>query len=134
MIQDRFEAHFDAEGFGLWALEKRSDGEFIGFTGLQRLAFACPIKDQIEIGWRLAHHAWGQGFAREAAQAALNFAWRQLQVTEVFAMTILANTPSRGLMRRLGMFRRPEFNFDHPRIPRGSLTRPQIVYSITNPG
>jgi RimJ/RimL family protein N-acetyltransferase len=110
MIYDRFEAHFEAEGFGLWALERKSDCRFIGFTGLQRVAFPCPIEGGGEIGWRLARDSWGQGLAREAAQAALRFAWERLLLPRLFAMTITANQPSWGLMERLGMARRPELD------------------------
>jgi RimJ/RimL family protein N-acetyltransferase len=133
MICDRFEAHFEAEGFGLWALERKWDCRFIGFTGLQRVAFPCPIGGEVEIGWRLAREFWGQGFAREAAKAALGFAWGRLRLPRVFAMTISANRPSWGLMERLGMTRRPELDFDHPRIPEGHPTRPQVVYAIDCP-
>jgi RimJ/RimL family protein N-acetyltransferase len=40
---DRMEAEFGARGFELWALERRDDGEFIGFTGLHHVHFQAPF-------------------------------------------------------------------------------------------
>ncbi len=55
------------EGTGLLAIERRSDGVFLGMCGLHCLTDWYP--DDIEIGWRLARAHWGQGYATEAATA-----------------------------------------------------------------
>src|SRR5215472_13576196 len=61
---DRIEQLFDRHGFGLWALEVTGTGQFIGFTGLHPVADGLPdASGGFEIGWRLAHHAWHQGYA-----------------------------------------------------------------------
>lgn len=131
VIKERFEAHFDQHDFGLWALERRCDGCFLGFAGLSRIGFACPIEGKVEIGWRLARHAWGQGYAFEAASAAMDYGFRQLDLTQIVAMTVIGNSRSRRLMDKLGMVRTPELDFEHPRVPEGHPVRPQIVYSRT---
>lgn len=133
MIDDRLEAHFDEHGFGMWALERKADRAFLGFAGFLKVTFASPIEGEVEIGWRLARHAWGQGYALEAARAALDYGWRELKLDRIMAMTIQANMRSWGLMHRLGMHRRLDLDFDHPRVPEGNPTRPQIVYSIDRP-
>lgn len=133
MIDGRFENHFDRYGFGLWAVERLSDGRFLGFTGLVHVAFACPIENEVEIGWRLARHAWGQGYALEAASAAITFGFDRLSLGQIVAMTINANARSQRLMGKLGMTRAPELDFDHPRVFEGSPARPQIVYLRRNP-
>jgi len=125
----RIEAHFDARGFGLWALERRSDGRFLGFTGLLTVEFDSPIQGEVEIGWRMAREHWGQGYAKEAAGAALNFGFDRLGLNRIVSMTVKANTRSWGLMERLGMKRAPELDFDHPRLPKGHPLRPHIVYA-----
>ena len=117
-------------GHVFWALERKAEGDFIGFCGI--LPPRAPIFEH-EIGWRMAHHAWGQGFAREAAQASLAWAWANLPVPAIMAITNLANTRSWGLMERLGMTRCLHEDFDHPEVPEGDPLRPHILYRIHRP-
>src|SRR5205823_4821562 len=51
-------AHFEVNGFGLWAVEDVGGAPFIGFVGLQRVPFEAHFTPAIEIGWRLARSAW----------------------------------------------------------------------------
>ena len=55
-------------GFGLWAVERRADGAFLGFAGLSRPWFEAHFTPAVEVGWRLARDAWGHGYATEAAR------------------------------------------------------------------
>ena len=61
---------FQTEGFGLYAVERISDGLLLGYTGLHRVTFD-GLCGQIEVIWRLRADAWGNGYAPEAAQACL---------------------------------------------------------------
>ena len=54
---------FQTEGFGLYAVERISDGLLLGYTGLHRVTFD-GLCGQIEIGWRLRADAWGNGYAQ----------------------------------------------------------------------
>jgi len=119
-----------ARGHCLWAVERVSDGAMIGFCGIKPGPEGTPLDGRLEIGWRLAADAWGQGYAREAAQASLAFAFATLPDPRVWAMTVLANSRSWGLMERLGMARHADLDFDHPALPVDSPLRPHIVYSI----
>lgn len=120
---DRMIASQAANGFCFWAVERREDGALLGFCGL--LPAKPPIVGEIEIGWRLGSDYWGQGFAREAATACLDWAWAHLDVPSVAAITVLANRRSWGLMERLGMTRIEGGDFDHPDAPEDSpLKRP----------
>ena len=65
-LADRIEMLFDQEGYGLWALEVARTGEFIGFTGLNPMPDGVPGAGGVEVGWRLARHAWHHGYATEA--------------------------------------------------------------------
>jgi ribosomal-protein-alanine N-acetyltransferase len=67
---DRIEAGFAECGFGLWAVEEIEAGRFIGFTGLIYQTFQAHFTPAVEIGFRLARHAWGRGYATEAATEA----------------------------------------------------------------
>ncbi len=53
--------------FGLWALQRKDSGEFIGLTGLQHVSFDAAFTPAVEIGWRLAREHRGLGYASEAA-------------------------------------------------------------------
>jgi RimJ/RimL family protein N-acetyltransferase len=130
---DRLNTYLDDYGYTFWALERREDGAFLGFTGLKPGPSETPLFGQVEIGWRLATEFQGQGYAHEAAAASIGWGWANLPDDEILAMTVSANAASWGLMERLGMVRRPELDFDHPALPADSSLRQHIVYSIARP-
>jgi len=127
---DRIEHGFDENGFGLWAVEV--DGRFAGYTGLNRTAIATPMGAHVEIGWRLARWAWGQGYATEAARRVLVEAFDVIGLAEVYSFTTRSNTRSEAVMKRLGMQRRADLDFDHPDLPDWWGAR-HIVYRSTPP-
>jgi RimJ/RimL family protein N-acetyltransferase len=129
---DVIEARFAWRGFGLWALETATTGDFIGFTGLnQPIPDGIPGAGGVEIGWRLARHAWHQGYATEAATAALDVAFNGVGLAEIWSFTAVLNEPSQAVMRRIGL---TEFaRFDHPRIPSGHPLRPHVMFHLANP-
>jgi RimJ/RimL family protein N-acetyltransferase len=110
-------------GWGLWAVEVQDGTPFIGFVGLGRPRFDAHFTPAIEIGWRLARPYWGQGYATEAAAAALTFAFEVPDCSEVVSFTSLVNEPSLRVMRRLGMSHDPADDFDHPAVSPGPLRR-----------
>ncbi|MXO75456.1 GNAT family N-acetyltransferase [Altererythrobacter aerius] len=125
----RVEACAAANGFCFWAVERKSDGEILGFCGLKRAdAPGSTVTGAVEIGWRLREDAWGKGYAREAASAALAAAFDRYGAEEVVALTVEGNTGSWGLMRRLGMRRREDLDYVDPRF--GEDLNPTIVHSI----
>ena len=129
---DRSEARFEAHGYGLWALEVRQTGEFIGFTGLAPMPGNVPGgPDGTEIGWRLARTAWHHGYATEAARAALEVAFTGLGLPEVWSFTSVLNTPSQAVMRRIGMTE--VARFEHPNVPDGSPVKPHVMYHLARP-
>lgn len=130
-IAIRIMNHIAEHGFGFWAVQRKSDGAFLGFCGLKRVIFACPVAGDVEIGWRLAHQHWGQGYAREAAQACLDHGFAVLGLPRITSFTVPRNTRSWGLMERLGMERREDLDFDHPDLVPGHPLRPHIVYMKT---
>lgn len=121
-------------GHTFWAIERKQDRTFIGFCGLRRGGHpGTPVASELEIGWRLSRSAWGQGYAREAAQAALAWGWMNCTAPRIAAWTVAANSASWGLMLRLGMMHRPELDFDHPRFARDHPLSRHIVYTIGRP-
>jgi len=64
---EKFNDHIVKMGFGFFAVERKDNREFIGFTGLSHSGFQSYFTPCVEIGWRLSKANWGHGFATEAA-------------------------------------------------------------------
>ncbi len=126
----RLQAHIDAHGFGFWAAETRDDRAFLGFVGLQHVAFTAPFTPAIEIGWRLARQHWNHGYATEAARAALAHAFGPLDIAEIVSFTVPGNLASRRVMDRIGMHHHPSGDFDHPGVAEGPPLRRHVLYRI----
>ena len=127
--RERVESCHARNGFCFWVVERRSDGAILGFCGLKRAdAPGSSVTGAMEVGWRLREDAWGQGYAKEAAIAALDAGFSRFDANEIVALTIEENTPSWGLMLRLGMRRRAELDYaDERHDPPWS---DMVVYSI----
>jgi RimJ/RimL family protein N-acetyltransferase len=128
---DLIEERFESQGFGLWALEVAATGEFAGYTGLNPMPDGVPGAGGMEVGWRLRRQAWGNGYATEAARAAVDVAFDGAGLAELWSITGVLNTPSQAVMRRLGMSLHG--HFDHPRIDAGSPLRPHVAYRLDRP-
>lgn len=128
----RLRAMQERHGHTFWALERREDGRFLGFCGLV-MGNAGPIEGKVEIGWRLSHDAWGQGYAREAAAASLDWGFANLDTDRIWAITTPGNIRSWGLMERLGLKRHPQLDFQHPNVADDSPLKQHITYSIARP-
>jgi len=120
-------------GLGFGVVERRDGGEVIGFCGLKPGAPTTFIRGELEIGWMLAHAAWGQGYAREAATAWLDWAWSHRGEPRVVAITAAANAASQRLMTRLGMHRLAAGDFDHPDFAADDPRRATVTYAIDRP-
>jgi RimJ/RimL family protein N-acetyltransferase len=132
---DRYLAAFDREGFSFFAAILRDSGAFAGTIGLQTMRDVIPNLPQpaVEIGWRLTQSSQGKGFATEGARTIVDFAFNNLGLKEVVAITALPNRASRHVMEKLGMTHRPELDFDHPRVPAGHQYQRHTLYSLQNP-
>lgn len=128
---ERIGAHFDRNGFGLWAAEAKDGARFIGFIGLAIPRFEAHFLPGVEIGWRLAQPFWGSGLASEGARAALGFGLEVLGLKEVVSFTATTNERSWRVMQRIGMQRDPADDFDHPALPEGHPLRRHVLYRMT---
>jgi RimJ/RimL family protein N-acetyltransferase len=109
---ERWEEEWEEEGFGLFAVELLASGELAGFTGLSVPTFLPEVLPAVEIGWRLGRQFWGQGYASEAAHAALEFALQDRALDRVISIARVGNDASENVMRKLGMA--PERETKHP--------------------
>jgi len=126
----RVRGHFAEYGFGLWALERKDTGAFIGMTGLLNVGFDAHFTPAVEIGWRLAHRHWGLGFASEAAWTCLRCGFAQLGLHEVVSFTSRDNLPSQKVMQAIGMQADPAGDFEHPKLEPGHPLRPHVLYRM----
>ncbi len=116
--------------WGLWAVEIKNNRQFIGFVGLHEPTHDLPVTPCVEIGWRLAREYWRQGYATEAAEQCLRFAFEQLKLQQVYSFTSVVNKKSATVMARLQM-KNMESNFQHPILPENHLLREHVLYKIT---
>ncbi len=89
-----------ALGYGKVAIERRSDGAFLGSCGL---SVEDWYPNDLEIGWRLFPMYWGQGYATEAAHAWITHAFATLHAARVISISDVPNQRSIAVMQRLGM-------------------------------
>ena len=127
---ERAEAGFEADGYGLWSVELPGRADFIGFVGLSPVDLDVDFVPAVEVGWRLARAFWGQGYASEAASAALAFGFERHALSEIVSFTARQNARSRAVMARLGMRHDRDGDFDHPLLPAGHSLRAHVLYRI----
>lgn len=129
-LVDRIRSHWGLAGYGLWAVE--ADDGFVGFVGLSSPPWEASFTPCVEVGWRLARHVWGRGYATEAARAALawGFANVDLPRDEIVSFTTVGNTASRRVMEKIGLRHDPAADFDHPTLPDWEHRR-HVLYRVT---
>ena len=125
----RIDAHIAENGWGLWAIEEKLSGALIGMCGLAHVRWQAFFTPAVEIGWRLATASQGKGLAREAAERALRYGFEELGLARIVSFTTPANTPSWGLMVRLGMRKAGEF--DYPRLPPDHPLCRHVLYEMS---
>jgi RimJ/RimL family protein N-acetyltransferase len=90
--------HWQLRGYGMWALELKDTGEFIGRAGLMRPE-GWP---DLELGWMLKPEFRHHGYATEAGTAILEFAWQVLNAQRVISLVKVGNEASDRVAERLG--------------------------------
>ena len=104
-VRQRIAADHGALGF--WRVERRGDGTFYGLGALIRM----PTGDDVELAYRLARSAWGQGIAGEAAAALLDYAFGTVGLPRVVAVTYPENRASQRVLDKLGFTRQGEVDY-----------------------
>ncbi len=86
-------------GAGWWAVEEKESGRLVGSVG----AFFREDSTVMELGWNTYRASWGQGFANEAATAALHHAFEVRGEPKVRALITSANESSLRVAKRIGL-------------------------------
>jgi [ribosomal protein S5]-alanine N-acetyltransferase len=108
---DRWNRHWDEHGFGLWTLRLRDDATPVGWTMLH----TTTPGPGVEVGWTVAADHWRQGYATEAATAAVDIGFGAVGLDRVVAFTSVDNVASRGVMEKLGF--RYDGEVEHAGLP-----------------
>lgn len=124
----RIKDQIEQNGYGLFAIEKKDDHSFIGFTGFSHPRFEEWFTPCIEIGWRIDKAHWNKGFATEAAKASLVFGFEKLLLKEIYSWTSVHNSKSEQVMKKIGMEKFGKF--DHPLIENGHYLQEHVLYKI----
>lgn len=116
----QFVGHWTLRGYGLWAVEERATGEFIGRIGLWHPE-GWP---GLEVGWLLDRSRWGRGLATEGARAALDHAFWSVGADYVISIVNPANQRSIRVAEKLGERFEREHDFDGHTV---------LVYGVHRP-
>ena len=90
-------AHQREHGYGLFAIERRSDGAVVGDCGLEHVEIG------VELGYDLHPDLWGHGYATEAAAAVRDFAFGELGTERLISLIRVGNERSRRVAEKIGM-------------------------------
>ncbi|HWT50676.1 MAG TPA: GNAT family N-acetyltransferase [Caulobacter sp.] len=125
---DLVQAHDAEHGHGFWVVERKADGRVIGMTGVWWVPPEMDMGRVVEIGWRFHPGVWGQGYATEAAKAALAYGFDVLKLPEIIAFTARTNLASQAVMRRIGMTPDRTRDFMHPGLAEDDPLRAHVVF------
>ncbi len=125
---ERVSTHINQFGYGFFAVERKDNQQFIGFTGLSHPRFEADFTPCVEIGWRLSKANWGQGFATEAAKACLQFGFNIPGIDEIYSFTSVHNKRSEQVMIKIGMEKTG--TFEHPLLAQGHILGEHVLYKI----
>ena len=120
----------EEDGHCFWAMERKEDGQLIGWCGIIRGRPGTSIEGKPEAGWRMSPSEWGKGYVTEAAVASVQWAFDNLPDEAVWAITNTDNRRSRAVMERIGMVYDPALDFDHPQVSVDSPLLRHVTYRI----
>lgn len=102
---ERLMRHWDEHGYGLWAVEEKPSGEFIGRVGLMRYGdfVSEPEGSRTEVGFLLDRRRWGQGLATEGVAASLQWAFKDLGFERIISIMQPDNLGSRRVIEKAGL-------------------------------
>jgi [ribosomal protein S5]-alanine N-acetyltransferase len=114
---------YEKRGYSVLAVERKSDGAFMGHVGLLHWDDVDGRED-VEVAYMLLPVYWGNGYATEAARACKDWAFENLGADRVVSFIVIANEPSIKVAERNGMVRLK-------RLDENRFGRPIYVYGVT---
>jgi RimJ/RimL family protein N-acetyltransferase len=106
--------NYDELGFGLWAMELRTESRFIGDCGLTYQD--VEGRKELEIGYHVLARERGKGFATEAARSCLDFGFTRTSCESICSIVRPSNTASCTVAARIHTARREFIRRDRPAL------------------
>jgi len=125
---DRIQDEFRHSGYGLYAVETKHNGKFIGFIGFHKATFDADFTPCIEISWRLNRESWENGYATEGAKACVEYGISRFDFDKVYSFTSRVNLRSENVMRKIGMKKVSEFK--HPALDVNNPLCEHVLYLL----
>ena len=125
---ERFQKHFEKDGYTYFATETLKNKELIGFVGLAFQEYKTEFTPAIDIGWRLKKNTWENGYATEGAKKCLEFAFKELNLEKIIATCTEKNSKSENVMKKIGMEKMGEFK--HPDLKKYPEYEKCVCYGI----
>ena len=127
---DKASRLFDERGFSFLFMIEKETGDFVGHCGIKLVDNPLAKNPgDMEVGWAVRQDRWRRGYAFEAMQAVLRWAFETHDAPLVVALTADRNEASWRLMEKLGMSRARELDFDDPAY--APEDNPTILYRMT---
>jgi RimJ/RimL family protein N-acetyltransferase len=128
----RSRSMFSEENIGLFGVRVGGGEDLLGFCGFVRLGGM----DEPELGYMLTRGAWGRGFATEAAEVCLRYAFDRAGLERVIAGADAPNAASMRVIEKLGMRSVGNINAGAPDEPYFALYRKDFLARAqgTHPG
>ena len=106
----RWIQHWERHGFGYWCVRQIGRSRLVGYCGVKRmLAHERPVLNLI---YRFHPDVWGQGYATEAARAAVSWARTDQPGATILARVRPDNLASRAVALKAGLSRDPALDED----------------------
>jgi RimJ/RimL family protein N-acetyltransferase len=99
----KFIRHWEERRFGMWAMEEKASGSFVGFVGLLYQEDWPEGEHKVEVGWRLDRRFWGRGLATEGALVSLRYDFEERGLERIISMTVPENIASWRVMEKIGL-------------------------------
>lgn len=125
---NRIQEEFSQYGYGLYAVEKKENKKFIGYTGFHNIPFNVDFAPGVEISWRIKSEDWNKGYATEAAKACLSYAKENLPLKTIWSFTSIPNKSSERVMQKIGMTKVRKF--PHPAVPDNHPLKEHVLYKL----
>jgi len=102
MMIESIKRQYVEKGIGRWAVVEKATGNFVGWSGLKLITEMVNTRiDYYELGYRFLKKYWGRGYATEAAEASLCYAFQILKLKQIFAIADINNLASRSVLEKV---------------------------------